>query len=580
MALPVSLPGYLTPTERSHNLGPFMSSTGNIYIFGVLFDNVTNLPTEHWIGAWKATDPTSSFSVIDQRIPSAVAANSVGCIDCVQDGDTIHIVFQVNASASANSGVGSTYRDSFYMNTDNFDFGGATRIFNPTDDPDAFGCSIGLRNDGDLVYVFSGENPANMGGTNAEVWWAATGQSAALLNRVTLLRVDEHYRCPTIFRNKDGFVGNATDDWTMIVHESSYGPTTMSNRLIYLNNTYGIVSVNSFSEGNFPPKKSYQLISNIITQQNGEQVFSIDTKEPTGSNTGYGLADYNPAVRVKQDTITDSGLDNTDDTTRFSYSWIIDTDPTTGDDVQYYLRPNDNGEVIIRHDGGDAEGLIARPTWVNPEGGNVRCTTVATTGVTAVSGNLLERDNNIVAAMFYNDAGSWFYDEYIIRAATETHTGEGGLTMGGASLAATGLFGLLEHMRPSADTTINGWTDELDGVVNIYLSINEDPPDDADYIKSSGDPVTEIYRCALTDPASAVSRSGGNLITYRYRKQGGATANLVVRLIEGASTVIATWTHNGVTTGFVQVSQSLTQPQIDSIVDYADLSLEFEADVL
>ena len=130
-------------------------------------------------------------------------------------------------------------------------------------------------------------------------------------------------------------------------------------------------------------------------------------------------------------------------------------------------------------------------------------------------------------------------------------------------------------IRPDGDITINSWTNELEQITNLYQSIDEVIPDDNDYIASPYSPSSEIYECSLeniSDPQS----STGHTIKYRYKKVGSATINLTIRLMQGAIE-IASWNHNNILTSIVQAEQTLTSGEADSITNYNDLRLRFEA---
>lgn len=135
----------------------------------------------------------------------------------------------------------------------------------------------------------------------------------------------------------------------------------------------------------------------------------------------------------------------------------------------------------------------------------------------------------------------------------------------------------LTYIRPSTDNLLGNWTDEGDGTTNIYLSIDEVTISDADYIQSGSNPSTDIYRTKLQSASDPLT-SGGHFVNYRYRKNPDVgTINLIVRLKEGTTTVRASWTHNNITNTWVTASQELSTAEADSITDYTNLYLEFEA---
>ena len=83
MALPTTISGVVTGAQNSFH-GPFISSQGNVYV--ILHDSTTISLLE----AWKATDPTSSFSEQDTSNRPNVSSGAV-CMNVVQVGDLLHV---------------------------------------------------------------------------------------------------------------------------------------------------------------------------------------------------------------------------------------------------------------------------------------------------------------------------------------------------------------------------------------------------------------------------------------------------------------------------------------------------------
>lgn len=115
-------------------------------------------------------------------------------------------------------------------------------------------------------------------------------------------------------------------------------------------------------------------------------------------------------------------------------------------------------------------------------------------------------------------------------------------TLGGLPLGGTPPLIILLH--PGTDISEGGWTDQLGSTVNIYQAIDELVVDDSDYIQS---PLQDV----------------------RIR------SDLVVRLFEG-SKFIAEWTHTDIPDTFVDATQTLTQPQFDSITEFFNLIVELD----
>jgi len=135
-----------------------------------------------------------------------------------------------------------------------------------------------------------------------------------------------------------------------------------------------------------------------------------------------------------------------------------------------------------------------------------------------------------------------------------------------------------DFLRPDADDSNAGWINELGGSTNLFESIDEETPSDADYVQSPSSPAGEIFRFRLSDPASSIDPAKAQTFSYRYGKDtSDQTIDVSVRLIQGASTLIAAWEHLDVGTSFVTAEETLTGPQIAAITDYSDLFVEIES---
>src|SRR5205809_6050863 len=106
MALPTTITGISTAVACA---GPFKSSGGNYYFFGV---NSTNSDK---IDALKASDPTSSFSVAGTS-PTPISTVAVQWITAVQVSDVIHLACAINAGGTSASCNFAYY--TFDMSTD------------------------------------------------------------------------------------------------------------------------------------------------------------------------------------------------------------------------------------------------------------------------------------------------------------------------------------------------------------------------------------------------------------------------------------------------------------------------------
>ena len=127
-------------------------------------------------------------------------------------------------------------------------------------------------------------------------------------------------------------------------------------------------------------------------------------------------------------------------------------------------------------------------------------------------------------------------------------------------------------LRPDADSIAGNWTNES-GSTPIYSSIDEVVASDADYAASGNLELStpDTYRVRLSDVSGATLPC---TVRYRYKSQksGAQQVDLIVRLLQGASTVTS-WSHTDISTSPVTAAQVVAA----GITDFTDLSLEFQA---
>ena len=139
----------------------------------------------------------------------------------------------------------------------------------------------------------------------------------------------------------------------------------------------------------------------------------------------------------------------------------------------------------------------------------------------------------------------------------------------------------LQFARPDGDSAIGSWTDDGGGTTDIYQSIDEaQEADDSDFIHSEANPASNSIYVATLSNVTDPEVSHSHIVRYRYQKNdANQTINLIVRLKQGASTTIASNTHNGITTTWTDGEFTLSGAETDNITDYDDLRIEVEADV-
>lgn len=135
------------------------------------------------------------------------------------------------------------------------------------------------------------------------------------------------------------------------------------------------------------------------------------------------------------------------------------------------------------------------------------------------------------------------------------------------------------RLYPDGDSSVGNWRTDDNSTSNLYQAIDESAEDDNDYVKSELLPSSSAVKFSLSNPASTPASSDNHVISYRYGKGNGSAnqVDLTVKLIQGASTVIATWVHTDIGATITEASQVLSGAQVASITDYDDLFIEFTA---
>lgn len=129
-----------------------------------------------------------------------------------------------------------------------------------------------------------------------------------------------------------------------------------------------------------------------------------------------------------------------------------------------------------------------------------------------------------------------------------------------------------QYAVPISDTVVGTWI-----TAPLYAKIDETTASDADSITSATKPeasTCKVKLSNLTDP----NMSTGHIVRYRYQKDAaaGQAIALTIKLMQ-ASTIIAQHTDSNISNGWTTSSFTLTSGEANSITDYTDLYLQFEA---
>ena len=127
---------------------------------------------------------------------------------------------------------------------------------------------------------------------------------------------------------------------------------------------------------------------------------------------------------------------------------------------------------------------------------------------------------------------------------------------------------IYQYARPDADVSDGAWLPSTGS--DLYACIDETTYSDTDYIYTTSLSSCTVSLSTLSDPSSSDNH------TARYRAKGDGATDLVVTLKQG-STTIATWTETNASSTMTTYEHTLTSGEADSITDYSDLRLVFEA---
>jgi hypothetical protein len=143
---------------------------------------------------------------------------------------------------------------------------------------------------------------------------------------------------------------------------------------------------------------------------------------------------------------------------------------------------------------------------------------------------------------------------------------------------------MAQFTRPEATITNQGYVNQANSGSFLYQSLDEVTASDVDYIESPVDANGSVYVTRLSDaldPLSAVN----HVVRYRYRKVGPAAVNLAVELRQGyvseasRGTLIASWSHGGISNTSVTAGQALSAAEANAITDYTQLHLRFSSTI-
>lgn len=138
------------------------------------------------------------------------------------------------------------------------------------------------------------------------------------------------------------------------------------------------------------------------------------------------------------------------------------------------------------------------------------------------------------------------------------------------------IVGESDTATPISDVTTTGWTKEPSGAASFAAVLAD--ISDATYAakENPAAAVLTVAMSTLTEPVGSEPYT----VSYRTSMHDGSDAEVLVELMQGGATVIASWTDDwSVASTVQQFDHELTAEEVGDITDWSDLRLRFTATV-
>lgn len=402
MALPTVLSTFSWPVYGQGYLGPFISSAGNVYVLGGDTGNF-NEPA-----LWKATDPTTSFTRgtvwTDPGGNSSLFAHQVG--------DVIHVFTQGQPS-----GTPSILYRAYNMATDTW---GTSRSQSIVTVPVVHSCAGAARSTGsDVIIFYNAPGVVNMGKTYGRVaarriaggttFGAETAIGIALL---ATTNNTESVEAAVL----------GTSDRVHLFWNQSTTSHVLNQRTVKSSDNL---------DGTSPATAQQNVTSTMsltFTLATADQPVRIAS--PAFMSSAGEISITSPGYWTGSGLTLNANLYRTYGTSADTISWASAEKITA--DANPFVKHGAFGSSlfydIYRMGGTVYDGTDRYTVWVDMANSDVYydvntgsgwgTDTQLVAGTMAfVSINIFQRGSNIVLAMVYDQSGTWYYDEVVIRTA-------------------------------------------------------------------------------------------------------------------------------------------------------------------
>ena len=346
------------------------------------------------LDVYKATDPTSSFSVQDSGNGPVHAGTLVG-YSCIQDGDIIHIVAWSTA----------TY-EYYTFNTATDVWAIDELIETPKNAPTFPWASIAVRSDGDVIVAYAGDTDQVMGGKKERVDYARREGGTWTAGVALDAGGDVHYGNPNVvLGTNDGmhFIWQTTT----VTTDPPTSWASAEGRTLDSGNSLSTLATHA--NATFSGLLGYQLMLSY-DDAGTQRVHAVGFKE-------------NQRPQCNFTNSREDGSDNLE----FINSGHNDltTDCFYNGEISIVSAIHLDGELHALFSGGGTDGvdqdlyyfssINLGDTYIN-EAEEIDAITV-----NFISANIYVRDCNFVLAYIYDDGGVQKYNEKILLAVEPQH---------------------------------------------------------------------------------------------------------------------------------------------------------------
>lgn len=409
--LPVILSGYTFPMDGIGWTGPFISSNGYVCTFGLRISGIYLYPT-----AWRSSDPSGSFTYDDG---AGVGIGYTGTtpsgyrdIATCQSGDIVYILVGVTQTSSGALQV-THLLWSYNMSTGAWVSGGGSPIGFPAGNsttPINYGAAIAKRStNNDLIVFYNAGGITNMGKTYGRV---AARRSPGPNNNTF---------------GAETAIGIAIAGTTQ-QSESVEAAMLASSDRVHLFWSKSVASA---------PGYGSILTRCVKSTDNLDGTSPATAAQTIATQTAYGVG-IDGSIRAAGQPFLSSG--NTiaipyynGSTGRPYMLTASDADSPTYSEAQFAANASYGaaaGLTTMEHRFGGApwDGTNKTAVWIDStsqdpyydkDTGSGWGTDVAIDATTAtqISGNVYQRGNYVVLAVVYDRAGTWVYNEVVLRTA-------------------------------------------------------------------------------------------------------------------------------------------------------------------